>query len=38
MEMLQELRAAIRGVDVILEAGMHVSICTFPAEKIQIVL
>ena len=25
------LRAAIRGVDVILEAGMHVSICTFPA-------
>ncbi len=24
------LRAAIRGVDVILEAGMHVSICTFP--------
>ncbi|MCH2655404.1 MAG: DNA primase, partial [Flavobacteriales bacterium] len=25
------IRAAIRGVDVILEAGMHVSICTFPA-------
>ena len=25
------LRAAIRGVDVILEAGMHVSICTFPS-------
>jgi DNA primase len=25
------VRAAIRGVDVILEAGMHVSICTFPA-------
>ena len=25
------LRATIRGVDVILEAGMHVSICTFPS-------
>ena len=24
------LRAALRGVDVILEAGMHVSVCTFP--------
>ena len=27
------LRAAIRGVDVILEAGMHVSICTFRGRR-----
>jgi len=30
MEMLLRLRASIRGIDLILEEGMNVKVCTFP--------